>query len=549
MTYQRIKNFPSDTNKLASMELFGLAKVWQDRRADLENTGVFQEFLRKMQKEWAIETGIIERLYSWDRGVTEILIEQGVDVSLMVHRGGLKREAAHQAKNLIDDQLNIVEGLFTFIKGEQPLTEHFIRGLHAEFTTHQEYTEALDSSGKITPIKLQRGEYKSLPNNPRRPDGQMHEYCPPEFVPDEMQNLIHWYREAEYQQIAPEILSAWLHHRFTQIHPFQDGNGRVARALATLVFLKAGLFPLVVRDSDRRDYIEALEVADAGNLKSLVNLFAKRQKASILSALDLETETRPKHAEQVISATFDLFQKQFSEKTLGIHNIDLHKRTKNLLNTGEERFLQVADFIDKNLNALGKKFDEFSSLSSLLKIAQHESSKVFYGESCKDFECYEALEITLSSFETASGLDKYCQFIMLQTPVEINTGDVFSKSYFQLFTVFYAHKGQADFLIKSFSVGAIYTEEYSLNRLINPQHDIESVRHYDELLEILSEQVDAGYAELETKYTAVSPAFTELFQFNYAEPFDSVQERFKAWLEECITLGLAEWQKRVAAQH
>ena len=42
--------------------------------------------------------------------------------------------------------------------------------------------------------------------------------------------------------------AAWLHHRFVQIHPFQDGNGRIARALSTLIFVKAGWFPLVVRD-------------------------------------------------------------------------------------------------------------------------------------------------------------------------------------------------------------------------------------------------------------------------------------------------------------
>ena len=42
------------------------------------------------------------------------------------------------------------------------------------------------------------------------------------------------------RRTAREIEATWLHHRFTQIHPFQDGNGRVARALASLVFF-AGL--------------------------------------------------------------------------------------------------------------------------------------------------------------------------------------------------------------------------------------------------------------------------------------------------------------------
>lgn len=52
-------------------------------------------------------------------------------------------------------------------------------------------------------------------------------------------------------EVSPEVEAAWLHHRFTQIHPFQDGNGRIARLLASLVFIKAGWFPLVVTRDDR----------------------------------------------------------------------------------------------------------------------------------------------------------------------------------------------------------------------------------------------------------------------------------------------------------
>ena len=38
--------------------------MWQERRAALEDDGAYKEFIKKLQREWAIETGIIERLYS-----------------------------------------------------------------------------------------------------------------------------------------------------------------------------------------------------------------------------------------------------------------------------------------------------------------------------------------------------------------------------------------------------------------------------------------------------------------------------------------------------
>ena len=109
---------------------------------------------------------------------------------------------------------------------------------------HQETVEGIDSLGRIASIPLLRGAYKKLPNNPLRQDGTVHEYCPPEQVDSEMDRLIALHHQHQNNGVPPEVEAAWLHHRFAQIHPFQDGNGRIARALATLVLVKAGWFPL-----------------------------------------------------------------------------------------------------------------------------------------------------------------------------------------------------------------------------------------------------------------------------------------------------------------
>jgi len=241
MVYQPITPYPKDSEALASTELKALRTVWLEHRTLLEQSAVFQDFLKKLQREWAIETGIIERLYTWDRGVTETLIEQGIDTNLIAHQSGMRPEEARRVKAVIDDQLEIVEGLFSFVKGEQPLTEHFIRSLQATFTAHQDRVEAMTPEGQWIRVQLAKGSYKTLPNNPRREDGSVHLYCPPERVRDEMECLVRWYREQE-SRLAPEVQAAWLHHRFTQIHPFQDGNGRVARALATWFFCEHSSF-------------------------------------------------------------------------------------------------------------------------------------------------------------------------------------------------------------------------------------------------------------------------------------------------------------------
>ena len=96
-----------------------------------------------------------------------------------------------------------------------------------------------------------------------------------------MERLLALHAEHERKGVPVEVEAAWLHHRFTQIHPYQDGNGRVARALASLMFIKAGWFPVVVTRDDRPRYIDALEVADEGDLRSLISFFVDLQKRAL----------------------------------------------------------------------------------------------------------------------------------------------------------------------------------------------------------------------------------------------------------------------------
>lgn len=221
--------------------------------------------------------------------------------------------------------------------------------MHQQFTAHQETTEALTPGGQRIQIPLLKGEYKKQPNNPRRPDGQMYEYCPPEIVGWEMGRLLRWYQEAE-DTYPPEVMSAWLHHRFTQIHPFQDGNGRIARALASLVFLKAGLFPLVVKDSDRTGYIEALELADQDDLGPLVVLFARLQRDAILKALGIEQQVKQaSHAEQIISSAIKVLEERATAEVEKLNQV--YQTAARLHSVAYERMNELAQQINQGFRS------------------------------------------------------------------------------------------------------------------------------------------------------------------------------------------------------
>lgn len=73
----------------------------------------------------------------------------------------------------------------------------------------------------------------------------------------------------------PIETASFLHHRFVEIHPFSDGNGRVARLLTNLYLIARDYPPVVLKKEDRGKYYKNLRAADAGNLGPFANFIAK----------------------------------------------------------------------------------------------------------------------------------------------------------------------------------------------------------------------------------------------------------------------------------
>ena len=82
----------------------------------------------------------------------------------------------------------------------------------------------------------------------------------PEKLEREMSRLFEW-ADRERDQIHPVEFAAELHRRFVFIHPFKDGNGRVARLLMNLALIQEGYLPAVIPPVLRMDYISLLERA------------------------------------------------------------------------------------------------------------------------------------------------------------------------------------------------------------------------------------------------------------------------------------------------
>lgn len=113
------------------------------------------------------------------------------------------------------------------------------------------------------------GDYKQRPNMIG-----MHKTVMPKDVAYEMEKLLCWY---DGQNIDIPIL-AEFHAKYESIHPFQDGNGRTGRIILFRECLKNDIAPIVIEDSNRMEYVEALATYnESKDVDKLANLFLKEQ--------------------------------------------------------------------------------------------------------------------------------------------------------------------------------------------------------------------------------------------------------------------------------
>lgn len=389
-----ISDLPADLDAYRDRELETLCQVWTDEKERIGEQ--IQSFGVQLAREWAIETGIIEGVYTLDRGITQTLIEHGIDSSYIPHDA--TNIDPELAARIMQAHQEVLEGLFAFVKGERPLSTSYIKELHAALLRHSETVVVFDALGRAFETRLEKGAYKTLPNNPKRPDGAIHEYCPPEHVASEMDRLIELHRQHELRGVQPQIEAAWLHHAFTQIHPFQDGNGRVARALASLVFIKAGYFPLVITRDDRAKYIDALELADSGDLAVLIQLFARIQKRALTRAISRAVDVKPVQTlEDAVAAARDLLVgpgKIIPTEYLAA------KATAGVLaaNTGTT-LAGVAERLTTEISSVDSKFTfQIGQLGGPPENELHAlKDKLHYGPNVKDFHDARVLTMKVGS--------------------------------------------------------------------------------------------------------------------------------------------------------
>ena len=143
------------------------------------------------------------------------------------------------------------------------LTQNFIRQLH-KILLREDYTVYRElPGGGTTSYTVHAGQYKTRPNSVITRYGDRFEYASPEETPSLMSDLVDWYNAAEQEgTLSPVELAALFHYRYIRIHPFEDGNGRIARLMVNYIMARHGWPMIVIRNRKKAEYLEALHRSD-----------------------------------------------------------------------------------------------------------------------------------------------------------------------------------------------------------------------------------------------------------------------------------------------
>lgn len=146
---------------------------------------------------------------------------------------------------------------------ERPLTEYFIRELHRTLLREDYNVQHQMANGSTVTYTVHAGIYKTRPNSVITVTGEKFEYASPEETPALMTDLVDWYNQAATSRnYTPIELASLFHYRYIRIHPFEDGNGRIARLLVNFILLRHNYPMIVVKSNDKEQYLNALNKSD-----------------------------------------------------------------------------------------------------------------------------------------------------------------------------------------------------------------------------------------------------------------------------------------------
>ena len=335
-----------------------LLKKLSDRVQKMREAGkLTDEALRHVRRYFRIKdiyhSNAIEG-NTLDIGETRQVVKEGLILT------GKPLKDQTEAKNL-SKALDFLEKLI--VDSSKPLTETDVRALHQLIL--QDIDD--DNAGKyrVVPVQISGSDY-SPPA--------------PESVPTQMQEFGAWLASVSVANdnygLSDAILyAAAAHTWFVSIHPFIDGNGRVARLLMNLMLMRYAFPIAIVTKEDRMRYYDALEESQASDLSSFISLVVECIEES------LEPYEEAAKEQKELQEWLDAIGAKYSQMDMA-RSKNEYEVWKSAMELLRGYFRQMGKLLDETLG-VEIRFRDFDMLDfeKYLRLQERKSAKLtwFFG--------------------------------------------------------------------------------------------------------------------------------------------------------------------------
>jgi len=263
---------PRTAEELAALEAsyrpFDGAGAWNGMHVDAPRWDRFAHLLSRRRAEagadaWADTYDRLLRAAALDSSALDGLFPANPELTATVLGGAISEPSA------IDDPVELVVECHRralVLAGEaaaggRGVDPNLMAVLQDVITEAQAtYTVSTDR-GEVVEVELPRRRYKPVSNYLPMPGGGLAVFAPAAVVAAEMARLDGELGSAAFGALHPAVQAAYAHYALTAIHPFADGNGRLARTVASIFLMRAAGVPLVVFAEQWPAYYQALRLA------------------------------------------------------------------------------------------------------------------------------------------------------------------------------------------------------------------------------------------------------------------------------------------------
>ncbi len=210
------------------------------------------------EKDWLKFT----ELFTYDTNAIEGSTVSFIEVKNILEKNGWPDKSKWE----ISETYGVAEAIKYIRETEDRLSLGLIKELHRII-----FKNSKQFAGKIRGAGIEVAVVDSLGR-------VLHRGSPQKRVIVLLKGLVEWYNKNR-NKYHPLVLACVVHNQFENIHPFQDGNGRVGRLLLNNILLKHGLPPVNIQLENRSEYYKSLQAyGDEGDLRPSIELILKEYK-------------------------------------------------------------------------------------------------------------------------------------------------------------------------------------------------------------------------------------------------------------------------------